>query len=99
MKGKAITVPPVPGVATTELRALLDKVLPRADEQTEAELPGKIQAASITRTLTEVQGLMSVRRALLPALTGGSRDCGGRLRYGLHQGFDPCLMHMVPNFT
>ena len=84
MKGKAISVPPVPGVATTELRALLDKVLPRADGQAEAVLAGKAEATSVTQTLTEVQGLLAVRQALLPALTGGSNNCGGRLRYGLH---------------
>lgn len=88
MKGKAIKVAPVPEVATAKLKALLNAVLPKADEEAEAGLQGKPSAGGVTQTLTQVGDLMAVRRALLPALAKGDKGCGGRLRYGIN-GFPP----------
>ena len=85
MKGKAIKVPPVPEVATAELKTLLEAVLPKADEEAEARLQGKAGTGGIKQTLTEVANLLAVRRALLPALTRGNKGCGGRLRYSCRQ--------------
>lgn len=84
MKGKAIKVAPVPEVATSKLKTLLEAVLPRADEEAEAGLQGKAGAGGVTHTLTQVGNLMAVRRALLPALARGDKGCGGRLRYGIN---------------
>jgi len=81
MKGKAIKVEPVPGVATTHLKTLLDAALPKADEEAEARSPSQaVQLPGVAQTLTEVKILMAVRQTLLPALARGNKGCGGRLR-------------------
>lgn len=79
MKGKAIKVPPVPGVATAQLKTLLDAVLPKAGEV--AEVERQEGGRGVMQTLQEVESLMAVRRALLPALVRGNQGCGERLRY------------------
>lgn len=76
MKGKAIKVDPVPGVATAELKTLLDTALPKADMTA-----GQTDLSGMAKPLLEVENLMAVRRHLLPALTSGNAACGGRLRY------------------
>ncbi|KAL3148765.1 COP9 signalosome complex subunit 8 [Trebouxia sp. C0009 RCD-2024] len=78
MKGKAIKVPPVPGVATAQLKTLLDAVLPKAGEV--AEVERQEGGRGVMQTLQEVESLMAVRRALLPALVRGNQGCGERLR-------------------
>lgn len=84
MKGKAINVPPVRGVATPELQTLLEAVLPRAGE--EAGSKGKVGVRQVALTLEQVENLMAVRRALLPALANGNQGCGERLRCETLQG-------------
>ena len=86
MKGKAIKVPPVPGVATAELKALLDAALPQEAQQAaqqQAGIPGGAHA------LAEVGRLVAVRKHLLPALAKGNDGCGGRLRYSSLLGHVP----------
>lgn len=89
MKGKAIRVPPVPGVATAQLKTLLEAILPKAGDVAAVERHEGV--GGVTQALQEVERLMAVRRALLPALVRGSQGCGERLRHGpcnalLHQG-------------
>ena len=85
MKGKAIKVAPVAGVATAELKTLLEAVLPKADEEAQARLQGNAGTGGVMQTLTEVGSLLAVRRMLLPALRRGNTGCGGRLRYGIDE--------------
>ena len=80
MKGKAIRVPPVAGVATAQLKTLLEAVLPKAGEVAEVEDQEGVRG--VAHTLKDVENLMAVRRALLPALARGNEGCGDRLRYG-----------------
>ena len=78
MKGKAIKVPPVPGVATADLQGLLDTVLPQSGAETKATSEDKGSPTSIVQT--DVQSLLAVRQELLPALAKGNHGCGERLR-------------------
>ncbi|KAL3137438.1 COP9 signalosome complex subunit 8 [Trebouxia sp. C0010 RCD-2024] len=78
MKGKAIRVPPVPGVATAQLKTLLEAILPKAGDVAAVERHEGV--GGVTQALQEVERLMAVRRALLPALVRGSQGCGERLR-------------------
>ncbi len=78
MKGKAIKVDPVPGVATPHLKTLLEAALVKGgEEQRGAGQPG---VRGVAQSLEEVGRLMAVRRHLLPALAKGNDGCGGRLR-------------------
>ncbi len=81
MKGKAIKVDPVPGVATAHLKTLLEASLVKGGE--EAQGAGQPGVRGVAQSLVEVGRLMAVRRHLLPALAKGNDGCGGRLRYGL----------------
>lgn len=79
MKGKAIKVDPIPGVATAHLKTLLEAALVKGGK--EADQPG---LTGVAQSLEEVERLMAVRRHLLPALAKGNDSCGGRLRYELY---------------
>ena len=80
MKGKAIKVDPVPGVATAHLKTLLEAALVGGEEARGAGQPG---STGVAQSLEEIERLMAVRRHLLPALAKGNDGCGGRLRYEL----------------
>ncbi len=82
MKGKAIKVDPVPGVATAHLKTLLEAALVKGGKEARgADQPG---LTGVAQSLEEVERLMAVRRHLLPALAKGNDSCGGRLRYELY---------------
>ena len=79
MKGKAISIAPVPGVASAQLQALLDTVLPAKDgAQQAAPAEG---ATAVSQALDTVRRMVQIRLHLLPALAKGNSGCGGRLRY------------------
>ena len=82
MKGKAISVSPVPEVATSSLQSLLDAALASKDRSFQAPVQDDSKTA-VTRALDAVQSLLQVRRHLLPALAGGNSTCGGRFRCAL----------------
>ncbi len=81
MKAKAIKVDPVPGVATAQLKTLLEATLVKGGEEVQAA--GQPGVTGVAQSLTEVGRLMAVRWHLLPALAKGNDGCGGRLRYEL----------------
>lgn len=75
MKGKAIKIAPVPGVATARLQSLLSDVLKNETQVNvdKAEVRGRVLAA--------VQKLIAVRLELLPALQKGNQGCADRFRW------------------
>ena len=84
MKGKAIKVEPVPGVATAQLKTLVEAVLPKAKQGHKSAQADRLQDAGVASTVQRVQGLLRVRWELVPALARGSQGCAGRLRSSPH---------------
>ena len=88
MKGKAIKVSPVPGVATARLQSLLDQVLPTTEAVPHgpgaiAASAGANAASAGAQPLDDVKRLLEVRLELLPALATGNVGCADRFRYKL----------------
>ena len=79
MKGKAISVAPVPGVATARLQSLLDGAMLAAEAFPEEEDPSGTAAGA--EAMGQVRRLMEVRLELLPALLLGNKGCADRFRY------------------
>lgn len=87
MKGKAIKVNPVPGVATAKLQSLLDKALDASEAlPNEPSVEADAAAAAAAKALGDVKDLMAVRLELMPALARGNDGCANRFRYN-HENF------------
>ena len=80
MKGKAIKVEPIPGVATAQLKTLVEAVLPKAKQGHKSAQADQPQDAGVASTVQRAHALLRVRWELVPALASGSRGCAGRLR-------------------
>lgn len=97
MKGKAISVAPVPGVATARLQSLLDGAMLATEALPEEENPSGTAAG--VGALGHVRRLMKVRLELLPAMALGNKGCADRFRFvacAHHKRSDHAMYNVIP---